>query len=74
MPWIENADRHGRRGRQREQLLIAGGGFPIIDEDADPNTALRCLQERFGNQAPGFITVEDVVLKIKGTLGPRDEL
>lgn len=61
-------------GLQLRELLVAGDGLAVIDQDAHPHAAIGRLQDRAGQQAAGLIAMEDEVLQVDRALRRGDEL
>src|SRR6202051_5376180 len=72
--WIEDPDLYLRMGREDQDLLISGGGLPIINQDTRMEAAIGCGQQGVGSQETGRVRGENVVLNIERPLRGLDHL
>jgi len=61
-------------GIQGDEAEFLVGGVDVVDQQAHPNPAFRCGQQRRGDQFAGGVVVEQVRLNVEragGALGQR---
>ncbi len=61
-------------GVERDDLLVAGNGRPVVDQHAHAHAAIGGLQQLAGQQPPGLVAAKDEVLQIQRSLGGVDHL
>jgi len=71
---IEDSDLDCRMAVQRDDLLIASDGVPIIDQHAHAHTAIGRPQQSFGQQSTSLVAAKNEILQIQGPFRGIDHL
>src|SRR5580704_3701954 len=71
---IEDSDLDCRMAVQRNDLLIAGNGVPIVDQYAHAHSAIGRPQQSLCQQPPGLVAAKNEILQVQGAFRRIDHL